>query len=124
MVKWYHDTVGFMPRALLGLFVFTAVINAAAILISAIAGSANLAMVLWCMLLVGTTAVGNMASEILRRGVVEYVSLWDATAAIAREIAGIRQNADVGGAVVLVVGLLSVLVLVVCRRLRITEAVG
>ncbi|HLQ36213.1 MAG TPA: hypothetical protein VK348_00325, partial [Planctomycetota bacterium] len=75
--SFFQDTVKFMPRALLGLATFSAVMCYCAITLSAFANSANIASILWCLLLIGSLAVGNMLAGILHQPeFVARLSLW------------------------------------------------
>jgi len=121
-----HDTVGFMPGVVAGLLVFTASLTFLCILLSAIAGSPNLAMILWCLLLGGSWAVGEMVQSMSRTaGVGSRISLFDAAGALARALAGIPQRGvSIGGAAALLLGVAAVLAALARRRLRLQEAVG
>lgn len=125
---WSHfeTTWRFMPRALAALATFTGALTAICILLSAIAGSPNLAMILWCMLLGGTSALAHVVSEVARApAAVSWLSVWDAAGTLAREIAGIpERRASAVGAIVLLGGLSLGLLALVRRRLRLQEAVG
>lgn len=120
------ETAGFMPRVLLGLAFFTAVMSLASLLFSAIASTPNLAMILWSLLLGGTTALANITAEVLRDpGVFHWLSLWEATGVVARALAGQSQRAaSVTTALVSVVVVLGALAALARRRLRLQEAIG
>lgn len=121
---FFHDTVGFAPWAFLGLAAFTAALTVLGILVSALAGSANVAMIVWCVLLGGSSILGQVLSELFDRRLAEKVGVWDAAACLARAIAGIPQRGDPAGAALLLAGVGGVLAFAVTRRLRVTEAVG
>jgi ABC-type transport system involved in multi-copper enzyme maturation permease subunit len=121
-----HDTAGFMPGAVAGLLVFTASLTGICILLSAIAGSPNVAMILWCLLLGGSLALGQVVQGMSGRvGIGTACSLFEAAGALARALAGIPQRGvSVGGAAALLLGSGAVLAALARRRLRLQEAVG
>jgi ABC-type transport system involved in multi-copper enzyme maturation permease subunit len=121
-----EQTWPFMPRALLGLAVFTVALSYLPVVFSAVAGSPNLASVSWCMLLLGSLAFGNVLSALLRDVAWEPVlSLWDAAATLARWIAGMpEREATVRGAFVNLTVVSAALSALAIRRLRVREAVG
>lgn len=122
---FFDQTAGFVPRVVLGHLAFTTVLSVACVLVSAIAGSANVATILWCLLLGGSFALSFFLSEMLDEDLRNTVSIWDAAATIAREIAGAKVGArDLRGAVTTLAGLFVVLALLARRRLRIGEALG
>ena len=117
-------TIGFAPRAIAALLVFAAMLTGLCILCSAIAGSANLAAICWCLLLMVSSAVGAIVANFTgNEALAARCSIWEATAVVARHVAGVApRRSDLGGALVLlgVVGL--VLGLLARRRLRLQEA--
>lgn len=123
--SFFHETVGFMPRAVLGLVTFTVVLTLLCTLLSAITATANLATILWCLLLVGGWAVAQLISDLSNERVESWLSIWGAAGALARWIAGISERqASVGGAGVFVVVAVVVLGLMARRNLRLQGAVG
>lgn len=119
------DTIGFVPGVVAGLAVFTIALTTPCALLSAIAGSANLATILWCMLLGGSLAAAEVANGLLRTETGSWLSLWEAAATMARGLAGIAQpRASVGGALVLWLLVVGVLAALAVRRLRVQGAIG
>lgn len=119
-------TWSFMPRTLAALVGFTLVLGYMPVAFSAIAGSPNLASLLWCMVVVGSTAVGHVLAELMRDPAwVPVLSLWDATATLARWVAGLAEPAKVvRGAMVNLVTVVCVLTVLMVRRMRLREAVS
>ena len=111
---------------LAGLVLVTAVWTGICILISALCASANTAMVLWSMLLVGSSALGAVLGTLLREPwLASTVSVWEAGAVIVRTVAGIPQgNVSVAGAALVLGGSLGLLLVPVLRRLRLVEAIA
>ncbi len=117
-------TVRFLPGVIAGLLVFTVTLSTICVLVSAIAGAANLAMILWCLLIGGGTAFAHVGSALVGRDVTECLSVWDAAATLARACAGVPQAASPACAGALVAGVVLVLGVVCVRRMRVTEAVA
>lgn len=115
------------PQFLLGLFaitLMTGIWTAVGTLLSAVASSANLAMVLWSMLLVGSSAVGFVLSRALdERSLRSCMSFWDAGRVVVRSIADLPQrDASVAGAFIMLGTLCTVLFVVAKKRMRVVEA--
>ena len=119
-----QNTVGQFFAGLGGLVGLTVVWTLIGTLVSASASSANAAMVIWCILLVGTRALGGILSGIMREPeLMTCLSFWDAGGVIVRAIADLPQRRTwLAGAI----GTLSVLLVVVFtiarRRMRVQEA--
>ena len=109
---------------LFGIAFMTAIWTAIGTLISAIAPSANLAMVVWSMLLVGSGAVGFVISRVLGEPALQScLSFWDAGRVIVNSIADLpQQNVSVTGALLMLGALFGGLLLVALRRIRVVEA--
>lgn len=120
------STAAPFASALAGLLVATAAWTAAGVLLSAACRSPNAAMVLWCMLLVGTKSVGVVLARLAQEPQLRScLSVWDAGGVVARAIAGLPQReASVPGAFALLIGMIAVLFVLARRRLRLVEAVG
>lgn len=120
------DTAAQFGLVLTGLVLVTAFWTGICILISALCASANTAMVLWSMLLVGSSALGAVMATLLRESwLASTISVWEAGAVIVRTVAGIPQaNASVPGAALVLGGLFALLLLPVLRRLRLVEAIA
>lgn len=122
---FWESTSGFVPRVLLAQVVFTFVLSLLCVLVSAVAGSANVATILWCLMLGGSLALSLFLSQMMREDLRATVSIWDAAGTLARAIAGMKTSPrDLEGAAWTLSGLTAVLVLLVKRRLRISEALG
>lgn len=102
----------------------TGIWTAIGTLLSAIASSANLAMVAWSMLLVGSSAVGFVLSRALdERSLRSCMSFWDAGRVVVRAIADLPQrDASVFGAFMMLGTLSTLLVLLARKRMRVVEA--
>lgn len=119
------DTFPKLMAGMLAITMVTAIWTAIGTLLSAISSSANLAMVAWSMLLVGSSAVGFIAGRALDEpSLRSCLSFWDAGRVIVREIAGLmqRQPTSVGGAFLMLSVVLGVLMLLASRRMRVVEA--
>ena len=118
------DTAPQLAQGLLGLVAMTAMWTAIGTLLSAVCSSANLAMVAWCMLLVGSSAVGFILSQALREPWMRScLSFWDAGGVLVRYFAGLPQRqVYVPGATVTLTVLLVALLLAARRRMRVVEA--
>ncbi len=112
----------------LALAAMTGVLTAICVLLSAIAGSPNGATVAWCLLVVGSSAVGAVLAQVLREPWLQScLSLWDALGVLVRELAGIDtggEDVSALGALSLVGSLFAVLALLARRRLGTAEAVA
>ena len=126
--SFLEQTRSFMPAALAGLLVFTAVLTTLCIQLSAIAATPNAATIVWCLLLGGSSALGHIIGHVTRRqGLTASVSVFDAAGALARALAGMPQrgvSVSVPGAAVLLAALLIVFGALARRRLRLQEAVA
>lgn len=120
------DTAGTMGLGLVALALVTAVWSAAGTMLSLASASANVAMVLWCILLVGTSALGAVLGRALREpSLAAAVSFWEAGGVAVRAIAGLTQRgAAPGWASVSLLVVLLVLSIAGLRRLRLQEAVA
>jgi ABC-type transport system involved in multi-copper enzyme maturation permease subunit len=109
---------------LLALVGLTAMWTAIGTLLSAVCSSANLAMVAWCILLVGTSAIGFILSQALHEPWLRScLSFWDAGGVLVRAVAGLPQrDASVPGALATLTALFIGLVVAARRRMRVQEA--
>lgn len=122
--SYFLDTAKFMPQALLGLLTFTVVLTLLCVLLSAVCASANLATILWCLLLGGSSAAEVVLRELMPGKQKVTVSVWDSAATVARAIAGIpHRGHSLVGAIWVLGGLLLALCWIARRRLRATEAI-
>lgn len=121
---YFQETAQFMPRALLALLTFTVALTLLCVLLSAVCASANLATILWCLLLGGSAAVEVVLRELMPGNNDITVAVWDSAATVARAIAGVSYRGhSLEGAICVLGGLLLLLSLVARRRLRATEAI-
>ncbi|MFN3239921.1 MAG: ABC transporter permease [Planctomycetota bacterium] len=118
------DTSGQVVIGLLGLVIMTAIWTGIGTLLSAVANSANLAMVMWAMLLVGSSAIGFVLSKALREPELRScLSFWDAGRVVVRDLASLPQrDVSVFGAYAMLVTVATVLVVLAQRRMRVVEA--
>lgn len=118
------DTSGQVVIGLFGLALMTAIWTGIGTLLSAVASSANLAMVMWAMLLVGSSAIGFVLSRALREPELRScLSFWDAGRVVVRDLAGLPQrDVSVFGAYVMLLTVGTALFLFARRRMRVVEA--
>ena len=118
------DTIGQFSIGLLGIAFMTAIWTAIGTLISAIASSANLAMVAWSMLIVGSSAAGFVVSRVLDEDSLRScLSFWEAGRVVVRSMADLPQrDVSVSGAFLMLGSLFGGLLLLVRRRMRVVEA--
>jgi ABC-type transport system involved in multi-copper enzyme maturation permease subunit len=118
------DTGPQFVAGLIAITLVTAVWTAIGTLLSAVASSANFAMVAWSMLLVGSSAVGFVLSRALgEEALRSCLSFWDAGRVVVRSVADLPQReVSLVGALMMLGVLLSALLLLAKRRMRVTEA--
>ncbi len=118
------DTFGQFAIGLFGIALMTAVWTAIGTLISAIAPNANLAMVAWSMLLVGSSAAGFVISQSLDESSLRScLSFWDAGRVVVRSLADLPQrDVSLPGALLMLGSLFGGLLLFARRRMRVVEA--
>jgi ABC-type transport system involved in multi-copper enzyme maturation permease subunit len=114
-----------MLMALVGLLLATIVWTSICLAISAIASAPNTAMVAWCMLLVGSSALGVVMANALREPWLRScLSIWDAGGVIVRAVAGVPQgDVSIQGAAATLSVTCVLLALFARTRLRLGEAV-
>ena len=118
-------TLPFLLPMLGGLLLVTAAWTAICVLLSVLCSSPNQAVVGWCMLVVGSTAMGNVLAVVLRESSIRsWLSLWDAGGVLARAAAGMDSRGSITPAALFLGGLIAVLWLLAHRRLVLSEAVG
>ncbi len=121
---YFESTAPFMPRALFALLTFTVVMTLLCVLLSAVCASANLATILWCLLLGGSFAVEIVLRELLPGNRDTTAAIWEAAATVARAIAGVPYRGhSLEGSLWLLGALLLSLSLLARRSLRATEAI-
>jgi len=109
---------------LFGVAALTALWTLIGTFVSASASSANAAMVIWCVLLVGTRALGGILSGILREPeLMSCLSFWDAGGVIVRAMADLPQPRHwLGGALATFAVLFVATLLIARSRMRVQEA--
>jgi hypothetical protein len=110
-----------------GLLVATGLWTGLGIFVSAACARPNTAMVLWSVLLVGSSAVGVVLAAALREPELRSsLSVWHAGGVVARAIGGLPapRGASLSGAWLTLGVLLLLTWLRARRRLRLTEALG
>ena len=117
-------TAGQFFLGLLGLALMTAIWTGIGTLLSAVCSSANLAMVLWAMLVVGSSALGFVLSQALSEPELRSaLSFWDAGRVVVRDLASIPQrDVSVFGAYAMLSAVAGCLLLMARQRLRVVEA--
>lgn len=119
------ETAPFLVPMLAGLLLATAAWTAICVLLSALSQSPNQAIVGWCMLVVGSTAVGAVLSRVFHDPSIRtWLSIWDAGGVVARQLAGVTARGPFESAAMFLGGLLLLLLLFVRRRLALAEAIG
>jgi len=118
------DTSGQVLVGLLGLAIMTAIWTGIGTLLSAVANSASLAMVMWAMLLVGSSAIGFVLSKALREPELRScLSFWDAGRVVVRDLAGLPQrDVSVFGAYAMLAVVAGGLFVLARKRMRVVEA--
>lgn len=114
-----------MARAVLGLLLVTWIWTGMCLAISTLCNRPNTAMVAWCMLLVGSSAVGVVLANVLHEPWLRScLSVWEAGGVVVRAIAGVAQReASVPGAVASLATTAILLAGAAWWRLRRTEAI-
>jgi len=124
---YLQATLGFVPRVLAALAIFTAILTGIAVMFSAVAGTANLASILWFSLIVGAAAVGRVLARVFPgEWWFKVINPWDAGKRVAEWICGYTpvENypvVDAWIALGVVIGGLGILVV---RRTRRFEGIG
>lgn len=121
----WRDTLGFLVPMLGGLLAVTMVWVLICVLLSTLAAAPNQAIVTWCMLVVGTTAIAGVLALVVRDGSIRtWLSIWDAGGTVARALAGVNSRGEPLAGALFLLGVAAVLALPAARRLRTTEALG
>ncbi len=121
---YLQETIGFMPRAMLALLAFISILTMLCVMVSAVSASANLATILWCLVLGGSFAVEQVLRELTPGNKSHSASVWDAAATVARAIADVPdRGASLQGSLTLLGALFVSLGFLAMRRLRVTEAI-
>lgn len=115
-----------LPGMVGGLALGTALLTTVCLQVSAVSRTANGATVLWCVLLIGSQAVGVIVSKVLRQdGLKSTISIWEAFATIVRTcVDSVPRGVSPGIAFATLGVVVVVLAIVVRRRIRLAEAIG
>lgn len=121
-----QDTIAFVPGMVAALTCFTLVLSFLSVGLSALAASANMASVLWCMLLSSGAMVAHLVAVQTQSPTwVGACSVWDAARTLALHLAGLQHpEGTLTGALALLGLSVAVVGLLVRRRLRLREAIG
>lgn len=124
---YFESTLAFVPRTLVALALFTALLTTLAVMLSAVAATANLAAILWFSLLIGSAAVGRVLARVFEGAWwLKAINPWDASKRVAEWICGFvpREDYAPGYALVSLLLFLGLLGLWTARRMRRSEAIG
>lgn len=115
-----------LALSLAGLLVVTGALTGICTLVSAASSAPNAAIVVWSMLLVGSSAVGLVLARALATPwLASTIGIWSAGGVVVRAVAGIPQRGvSVVGSVVVLCSALLIAWFFACRRLRLAEAVA
>lgn len=118
------DTAGPLALGLLAFAGVTMLMTGVGTLVSAIASTANQAVVLWSVLLVGSQALAAMLAAVLREPWIRSsASFWEAGGVLVRAAADMPQpDHSLPLAATTLLGVFGALLLLARRRLRVTEA--
>ncbi|MCA8952685.1 MAG: ABC transporter permease [Planctomycetes bacterium] len=119
-------TAPFMPQLLLGLMLVTAAWTAICVLISCLSQTPSQAIVTWCIVMIGSSAVANVTAVVFREPAMRsWASVWDAGGVVGRWFAAVStRGAPVVPATLVLGGLVVGLALLARKRLSVGEAVG
>lgn len=119
-------TVGSMPRMLLALVSVTVVLSYLPVAFSVLAGTPNLATVLWLVLLLGSYSLGQVLAHVVRDELWYLaISPWESARRLAEWIAGTAPTYEFSPATAasFLGTYAAVLSLLMQRRLRLVEAI-
>lgn len=123
--SFFDDTAHFMPGVVAGLTVFTAVISGLSLLVSAASSSANVAMILWCVLLGGSIALSGAMWGLTENEQYRQFNVFECASTLARACTGtVPGYGSVPGALTMLGALAAALLVIVRRRLRTSEAIA
>jgi len=121
----FWNSLSFLPGLLAALVLTTALWTALCVLLSAICTAPSQAIVAWCLLVIGSTAVGNvMAASLREPNLRASLSVFDAGAILARNVAGAVVRGSSWPAATFLGCLVLLLALLAARRLRLQEALA
>lgn len=122
----WDATIGFMPRVLLSLSLFTLLMSGLAVGFSSLSRSPNLSSILWLFLIIGSSAFGLVLSRVFRgQPWLRALSPWDAASRLVEWGSGVESpGREPIWAASMVLGIIVLLLAIaVMRRLRLREAV-
>lgn len=124
---FFASTAPFVPGVLAGLVVFTAVLTALAVLLSAVPARPNAAAVLWVVTILGTATLARVMTELVPAlPAAAAVSPWYAGERLVEAIAGVpsRWGFGAGTAAASLALWLAAAGALAARRLRLREALA
>ena len=122
----WDATIGFMPRALLSLSLFTMLMSGLAVGFSALGRSPNFSSILLLFLIIGSSVFGQVLSRVFRGQLwLRAISPWDAAKRLVEWGSGATSSdGDPIWSALMVLGIIvGLLGVVVMRRIRLGEAV-
>ncbi len=116
----------FIPKMLGGFLLVTALWSALCVLVSCVSSTRSQAIVAWCIVMIGSTAVARVLAAVFREpDMRSWLSLWEAGGVVVRGLVGVStRGAGFEPALIVLFAAVGVLALFAQRRLRVTEAVG
>jgi len=118
-------TLPFLGPMLGGLLLVTAAWTGICVQVSTLCSQTSQAVVAWCMLVVGSTAIAGVLGIVARDPSIRtWLSIWDAGATVARSVAGVAARGSPGYGALFLAGVFVALWCVARRRLVLEEAVG
>ncbi len=119
------SSLSFLPGLIAALVLTTALWTALCVLLSAICSAPSQAIVAWCLLVIGSTAIGNVMAASLREPALRAsLSVFDAGGILARNLAGGVVRTSAWPAVMFLSVLVVLLAVLAARRLRLREALA
>lgn len=125
--SYFESTLRTVPRVLLALAVFTAILTSLAVMLSAVAGTAKLAAIAWFSLLIGTATLGRILASVFEgTWWLKAINPWDASKRVAEWLCAYtpRQDYPVGYALAGLCLFLGGFAILTVRRMRRVEAIG
>jgi len=122
----FEATIAMIPRVLLGFAGLCATMTLLAVSISALAPTPNFASIVWLVLIIGSQALGEVLSRMLRENWLVALNPWRAGARLVEWIADYEPISDYSpwAALAGIGSTVLVLLILAARRLRVLEAVA
>lgn len=122
----FESTIGMIPRVLLGLIWLCAILALLAVSVSALAATPNFASIVWLLLVVGSTSLGQVLRMALKENWTVALNPWRAGKRVVEWIAGAPPFFDYSpwAALAWITGTALVLLILAARRLRVLDAVA